>query len=61
MLYEFDPLELDGRDLRQLPLGDRKKQLAGLFGKRRQASTLPTGPHEIWIKVKNPNSPEDSW
>jgi ATP-dependent DNA ligase len=34
-LYAFDLLELNGRDLRGLPLGDRKKQLARLVGKRR--------------------------
>jgi bifunctional non-homologous end joining protein LigD len=35
MLYAFDLLELDGIDLRGLPLGDRKKRLARLLGKRR--------------------------
>jgi bifunctional non-homologous end joining protein LigD len=35
MLYAFDLLELDGEDLRALPLGDRKKRLARLVGKRR--------------------------
>ncbi len=35
MLYAFDLLELDGNDLRALPLGDRKKRLARLVGKRR--------------------------
>jgi bifunctional non-homologous end joining protein LigD len=35
MLYAFDLLELDGQDLRALPLGDRKKRLARLLGKRR--------------------------
>jgi bifunctional non-homologous end joining protein LigD len=34
MLYAFDLLELYGEDLRGLPLGDRKKRLAGLLGKR---------------------------
>jgi bifunctional non-homologous end joining protein LigD len=34
-LYDFDLLELDGEDLRALPLGDRKKRLARLLGKRR--------------------------
>jgi ATP-dependent DNA ligase len=33
MLYAFDLLE--GQDLRALPLGDRKKRLARLLGKRR--------------------------
>jgi ATP-dependent DNA ligase len=33
MLYAFDLLELDGED--PLPLGDRKKRLATLLGKRR--------------------------
>jgi bifunctional non-homologous end joining protein LigD len=34
MLYAFDLLELDGEDLRALPLSDRKKRLARLVGKR---------------------------
>jgi bifunctional non-homologous end joining protein LigD len=32
MLYAFDLLELDGLDLRGLPLGDRKKRLVRLVG-----------------------------
>jgi ATP-dependent DNA ligase len=35
MLYVFDLLALDGEDLRAMPLGDRKKRLARLVGKRR--------------------------
>jgi bifunctional non-homologous end joining protein LigD len=35
MLYAFDLLELDGEDLRALPLVDRKKRLRRLVGKRR--------------------------
>jgi bifunctional non-homologous end joining protein LigD len=35
MLYAFDLLELDGEDLRELPLADRKKRLARLVGRRR--------------------------
>src|SRR5271165_4885379 len=35
MLYAFDLLELDGDDLRPLPLVDRKKRLAKLVGRRR--------------------------
>jgi bifunctional non-homologous end joining protein LigD len=35
MLYAFDLLELDGVDLRGLPLLDRKKRLARLLGGRR--------------------------
>jgi ATP-dependent DNA ligase len=35
MLYAFDLLELDGEDLRNMPLGDRKKRLATLLGERR--------------------------
>jgi bifunctional non-homologous end joining protein LigD len=34
MLYAFDVLELDGEDLRALPLGDRKKRLERLVGRR---------------------------
>jgi bifunctional non-homologous end joining protein LigD len=40
MLYAFDLLELDGEDLRSLPLGDRKKCLARLVGKRRLGIVL---------------------
>jgi bifunctional non-homologous end joining protein LigD len=35
MLYAFDLLEFDGEDLRALPLGDCKKRLARLLGRRR--------------------------
>jgi bifunctional non-homologous end joining protein LigD len=35
MLYAFDLFELDGRDLRNLPLVDRKRQLVRLLGGRR--------------------------
>jgi hypothetical protein len=34
-LYAFDLLELDGEDLRSLALGDRKRRLAKLVGRRR--------------------------
>jgi bifunctional non-homologous end joining protein LigD len=40
MLYVFDLLELDGEDLRALPLGDRKKRLARLIGNRRRGIVL---------------------
>jgi bifunctional non-homologous end joining protein LigD len=40
MLYAFDLLELDGEDLRPLPLSDRKKRLARLLGKRRLGIVL---------------------
>jgi bifunctional non-homologous end joining protein LigD len=40
MLYAFDLLGLDGLDLRGLPLGDRKKRLARLVGKRRVGIVL---------------------
>jgi bifunctional non-homologous end joining protein LigD len=40
MLYAFDLLELDGEDLRGLPLLDRKKRLAGLLGGRRLGIVL---------------------
>jgi hypothetical protein len=43
MLYAFDLLEVDGKDLRQLPLGDRKKRLARLVGKRRIGIVLSDG------------------
>jgi bifunctional non-homologous end joining protein LigD len=40
MLYGFDLLELDGEDLRALPLVDRKKRLARLLGRRRLGIVL---------------------
>ena len=40
MLYAFDLLELDGEDLRALPLVDRKKRLARLLGGRRLGIVL---------------------
>jgi bifunctional non-homologous end joining protein LigD len=40
MLHAFDLLELDGQDLRGLSLGDRKKRLARLLGKRRLGIVL---------------------
>ena len=40
MLYAFDPLELDGEDLRALSLGDRKKRLARLLARRRAGIVL---------------------
>jgi bifunctional non-homologous end joining protein LigD len=40
MLYAFDLLELDGDDLRGMPLGDRKKRLARLLGGRRLGIVL---------------------
>jgi bifunctional non-homologous end joining protein LigD len=39
-LYAFNLLELDGEDLRHLPLIDRKKDLAKLVGKRRLGIVL---------------------
>jgi bifunctional non-homologous end joining protein LigD len=35
MLYGFDLLEVDGEDLRTMPLCDRKKRLARLLARRR--------------------------
>jgi bifunctional non-homologous end joining protein LigD len=40
MLYAFDLLELDGQDLRDLPMADRKKRLARLLGRRRLGIVL---------------------
>jgi bifunctional non-homologous end joining protein LigD len=40
MLYAFDLLELDGEDLRTLPLGERKKRLARLLAGRRLGIVL---------------------
>jgi bifunctional non-homologous end joining protein LigD len=44
MLYAFDLLELDGEDLRALPLGDRKKRLARLL-RGAPARHRPERPH----------------
>jgi bifunctional non-homologous end joining protein LigD len=40
MLYAFDLLELDGEDLRGMPLSDRKKRLARLLSGRRLGIVL---------------------
>jgi bifunctional non-homologous end joining protein LigD len=40
MLYAFDLLEVDGQDLRALPLVDRKKRLARLLSGRRLGIVL---------------------
>jgi bifunctional non-homologous end joining protein LigD len=40
MLYAFDVLELDGEDLRHIPLLDRKRRLARLLGGRRLGIVL---------------------
>jgi bifunctional non-homologous end joining protein LigD len=40
MLYAFALLQLDGEDLRDLPLGDRKERLARLLGGRRLGIVL---------------------
>jgi bifunctional non-homologous end joining protein LigD len=40
MLYAFDLLELDGEDLRGLPLVDRKRRLSRLLGRRRLGIVL---------------------
>jgi bifunctional non-homologous end joining protein LigD len=40
MLYAFDLLELDGLDLRGLPLADRKRLLARLLSDRRPGIVL---------------------
>jgi bifunctional non-homologous end joining protein LigD len=39
MLYAFDLLELNGKDLRPLPLGDRKAKLAQLLARARAGIT----------------------
>ena len=40
MMYAFDLLELDGQDLRAMPLVDRKKRLARLLSGRRLGIVL---------------------
>ena len=44
MLYAFDLLELDGEDLRGMPLGDRKKRLATVLAVAGSASFSATTP-----------------
>jgi ATP-dependent DNA ligase len=44
MLHAFDLLELDGNDLRVLPLSDRKKRLARLLGRGGSGSFSATTP-----------------
>jgi ATP-dependent DNA ligase len=51
MLYAFDLLELDGEDLRDLPLSDRKKRLARLLGKRQLGIVLSTHTEEDGITI----------
>jgi bifunctional non-homologous end joining protein LigD len=46
MLYAFDLLEIDGLDLRPLPLSERKHRLAKLVGKRRLGIVLSTHTEE---------------
>jgi ATP-dependent DNA ligase len=45
MLYAFDLLELDGADLRPLPLGDRKAKLARLLARKPIASAIVYNEH----------------
>jgi ATP-dependent DNA ligase len=64
MLYAFDPLELNGKDLRPLPHGDGavvfrqacKLGFEGIVSKRLGAPDR-SRPLRDWIKVKNPDSP----
>jgi bifunctional non-homologous end joining protein LigD len=46
MLYALDLLEIDGEDLRPLPLSDRKRRLAKLVGKRRLGIVLSDHTHD---------------
>ena len=39
MLFAFDLIELDGSDLRDLPLIERKRRLARLIGRARRISS----------------------
>jgi ATP-dependent DNA ligase len=56
MLYAFHLLELDGKDLRDRPLADRKKLLARLVGKRRIGIVLSE--HTDGDLVKSLRKPE---
>jgi bifunctional non-homologous end joining protein LigD len=51
MLYAFDVLELNGEDLRSLPLGDRKRRLARLVGKRRVGIVLSEHTDEDGVTI----------
>jgi hypothetical protein len=48
MLYAFDLLELDDENLRALQLGDRKKRLAKLVGKRRIGIVAGRGDGDVY-------------
>jgi bifunctional non-homologous end joining protein LigD len=50
-VYAFDLLELDGEDLRSLPLGDRKKRLARLLARRRVGIVLSAHTAEDGIAI----------
>src|SRR5688572_23243911 len=45
--YAFDILERDGRDLSDLPLGERKQMLEGLIGDREPRDSLQFSHHVI--------------
>lgn len=49
MLYAFDLLELNGKDLRPLPLGDRKAKLA-LQEQALQEQALAFVPRRVYCK-----------
>jgi bifunctional non-homologous end joining protein LigD len=51
MLYAFDLLELDGEDLRGLPLSDRKKRFARLRGGRRLGIVLSDHTDEDGVTI----------
>jgi ATP-dependent DNA ligase len=73
MLFAFDLLQLDGRDLRDAPFEARKAMLAKLL--RRTAGHLQINHHvddlpgrtRDWLKMKNPETPavkreaEEDW
>ena len=45
VLIAFDLIELDGDDLRDLPLIERKRRLAGLIGKTKKRRAIQYGEH----------------
>ena len=63
-LYAFDLLEIDGEDLRGMPLEQRKLRLRNLLARRksgivskRRDMAYRSGRAKSWLKIKNPKSP----
>jgi bifunctional non-homologous end joining protein LigD len=61
MLYAFDLLELNGKDLRALPLGERKAKLLGRNASRhRRRVEQPGRPHSAGRGLARQHGPEST-